>query len=116
MLLTGRVRILVLFILAAAWPTDGRAFCVTNGGTAALHAESLSPSGFVADVPPGGRTCCTASGCVKDGRAVLLIVTGYVPVAEGRPGWVAECRATVDPTSTVTVTGDKHRIACEVGG
>ena len=105
-----------LAVLAVVWPGVGRAFCVANASNTTVHAESLSPEGYVADIAAGTQSCCKAAGCVKGGRVDLLLVTGFVPVVEGRPGWTAECRIKAGPKQTVTVRGARKHITCEASG
>ena len=116
--MTGLLRyaLPVLALLAVLWPSDGGAFCVSNGSDTEVHAESLSPPGFVADIPAGGSACCGKADCVKNGSAMLMLVTGYVPVSEGRPGWTAECRVKVSAKAAVEVVGSRKAITCKANG
>ncbi|CCQ75563.1 hypothetical protein [Magnetospira sp. QH-2] len=102
------IALAAFFLVSGA--SGAHAFCVTNGIKGSLHVESLGSDGFVADIVPMAQTCCPTSQCAKP--TTLLIVSGYVPVAEGRPGWTAECRAKVKPGNTISVTGSVKKITC----
>ncbi|GAB6052396.1 hypothetical protein JCM17960_12160 [Magnetospira thiophila] len=105
---------LVLILLGGLVPTGARAFCIVNQTDVPLHAESLGSDGFAVDIPAADRACCAAGQCTAP--TTLLVVSGYVPVTEGRPGWQAECRARIAPGGQVTVIGTLKKITCNVGG
>lgn len=99
-------------------PLAGWAYCVDNRTGEAIHVQSLDATGFNADAPPGGSACCHTAGCVgRDGRASLMVMTGYVPLGGGgSPGWRGDCRARPAAEERVTVTGGGQSITCRIGG
>ena len=102
-----------LFLFSVGFPTAARAYCVSNGTSVSVHGQSLDSQRFSRDIAPGAEVCCQHCG---DGRprAILLIVTGYVPVTrDSHPGWTAECRVRVASGGRVRVTGNASRITCE---
>lgn len=97
-------------------PGFAGAFCLVNNTSELLHGRSLDITGFEADIAPGGVICC--DDCVKDDQSAvyLLVVTGYVPVAQrSQPGWKAECRIRIPAQGQVLVTGSESHINCVVG-
>ena len=117
----GLTRLVPIFFLtgaALAAPTESHAFCVANNTKVKVHAQSLSSKDFEADITPGHRMCCQVQSCVskKSKKAQILVVTGFVPVTKkkSRPGWKAECRATVKIDEWVDVKGTEKTITCKV--
>ncbi len=116
----SRTRAAVLAVLAVLATAAGgagpaAAFCFENLTDTPVHLEALAPNGFVADVAPGGRACCDGAAC-SESPVPVLVVTGFVPVAEGRPGWTAECRIEVRTGDLVRMRGDENRISCARDG
>ncbi len=106
-------RLLWSLILMLALPASASAFCIINQSSATVHVHALNTSAFEAHMAPGDQTCCRAPGCVRNGVAQLLAVTGYVPVGSGnRPGWKAECRGRVALQGELLIQGNRNRIRC----
>ena len=103
---------LTTLALIAGLSAPARAYCVVNGASVPVHAQSLDASGMVAEIEPGARFC---TGGKDGGRmASILVVTDFRPVGQkgARPGWRAECRADVPAAGWVEVSGERNRIAC----
>ncbi len=111
-----RMLIAAMAVLAATLGAEeARAFCFENRAAAAVHVEALAPNGFVADLAPGQTACCAGGTCAA-GPVPILLMTGYVPVTKGRPGWSAECRVRVRAGDRITVRGNESRISCAADG
>ncbi|MBF0135367.1 MAG: hypothetical protein H7833_01410 [Magnetococcus sp. DMHC-1] len=103
-------------LFLACWmPVLAGAYCIENTTSVPLHIQSLDSGVFTADAAPGGQTCCQEAECIGNKRpdTLVLIVTGYVPVGQVKPGWHAECRIRLQSGSRVQVRGNKERIECE---
>ena len=102
-----------LFLFSVGFPAAVRAYCVSNDTSVAVHGQSLDSQRFSQEIAPGAEVCCQDCSGGRS-RAILLIVTGYVPVTrDSHPGWSAECRVRVARNGRVRVTGNTSRIICE---
>lgn len=113
---TASLRIIgpLLGVLLLLSPPAG-AWCVSNGSDQPVHVQALDASGFETDIPPGGQGCCDAQACQEHPFSTVLVVTGYVPLAQGRqPGWKGECRARVPREGAIAVSGQLRAIRCQV--
>ncbi len=107
----AKITVALVSTILLTLPATVHAFCLVNETAVELHAQSLDSQRFERDVAAGGKMCCPAC---KRQRTTLLIVTGYVPVSgNSQPGWRAECRARVDRSQTVVVSGGLNRIVCQ---
>lgn len=104
-----------VFLFSLVWltsPMMAEAFCINNGTNVTLHSQSLDSHTFEHDIPAGKKVCCSQCSATQK-AAIVMIVSGYVPVSGNRhPGWQAECRVKVPPGKQVLVTGDLQHLSC----
>jgi len=105
----------VLAILVFMLPGKAEAFCIENKSSAKVHVVALDSSRYQADINPKGKTCCGPNQCGKkqSKKTSILAVTRYVPVAkDNRPGWQAQCKASLKPNDTLVIRGNDKKISC----